>query len=199
MQLKPIFIQKEVPALVFPDRYLNFLTTTCLKREKKHCYEKHGSDISRKSNYATFYVTSPKGVSTVHSSYFHKTIHFLSVSDGPISTLSDIVIILRKSHETIFVTYFRKTKNICERCFWDVSEVSRKIHIFFEISLRRLKDVTQKTSFLRCFWGVLKTSQKRHHFWDVSERSLRYLSQWRPDWDLLETSHAGWVCFVINY
>ena len=34
MQLKSIFIQKEVPALV------KFLTTTFLKREKKHCYNK---------------------------------------------------------------------------------------------------------------------------------------------------------------
>ena len=141
MQLKPIFIQKEVPALVFSWQVSEFLTTTFLKREKKHCYEKHGSDISRKSNYATFYVTSPKGVSTVHSSYFHKTIHFLSVSDGLTSTLSDIVIIVRKSHETIFVTYFRKTKNICGRCFWDVSEVSRKIHLF---------------------WDMLETSKRRY-------------------------------------
>ena len=60
MQLKPIFIQKEVPVMVFPDSYLKFLTTTFLKREKKHCYKKRGSDIYRKSNYATFFVTSPR-------------------------------------------------------------------------------------------------------------------------------------------
>ena len=59
--------------------------------------------------------------------------------------------------------------------------------------MRRLKDVTKKTSLFRCIWDVLKTSQKRHLFWDVSERSLRYLYQWRSDWDLSETSHAGWV------
>ena len=64
--------------------------------------------------------------------------------------------------------------------------------IFLEIYLRRLKDVTQKTSFLRCFWEVLKTWQKRHLLWDVSERCLRYVSQWRSDWDLSETSRAGW-------
>ena len=40
MQLKPISIQKEVLALLFPDSYLKFLTTNFLKREKKHCYEK---------------------------------------------------------------------------------------------------------------------------------------------------------------
>ena len=40
MQLKPIFIQKEVRALVLPDSYLKFLATTFIKREKKHCYEK---------------------------------------------------------------------------------------------------------------------------------------------------------------
>ena len=120
----------------------------------------------------------------------HKTFHFLSVSDGLTSILSDIVISLRKSHEIIFVTYW-KTKNTCERCI----ETSQRRHgkdIFFEIYSRRLKDVTQKTSFLRCFWDVLKTSQKRHLSWDVSEMSLRYLSQWRSDLDLSETSHAGW-------
>ena len=121
----------------------------------------------------------------------NKTFHFLSVSDGPTSILSDIVITLRKSHEVNFVTYFLKTKNACERCFWDAQSRLGK-DIFFEICPRRLKDVTQKTSFLRCFWDVLKTSQKRHLFWDVSEMSLRYLSQWRSDWHLSETSHVGW-------
>ena len=64
----------------FPDSYLKFLTTTFLKREKKallweknHCYKKCGSDIYRKSTYATFFVTLPRfplfqqGVSTVYS------------------------------------------------------------------------------------------------------------------------------------
>ena len=59
--------------------------------------------------------------------------------------------------------------------------------------LRRLRDVTQKTYFLRCFSDALKTSEKIHLFSDVSERSLRYLSQWRSDGDLTETSHADWV------
>ena len=68
--------------------------------------------------------------------------------------------------------------------------------IFFEIYSRRLKDVTQKTSFLRCFWDVLRASQKSHLFWDVSKGCLRCLSQWRSDWDLSETSHAGWESFL---
>ena len=64
----------------FPDSYLKFWTTTFLKREKKallwekkYCYKKRGSDIYRKSTYATFFVTSPRfplfqqGVSTVYS------------------------------------------------------------------------------------------------------------------------------------
>ena len=59
--------------------------------------------------------------------------------------------------------------------------------------LRRLKDVAKKTSFLRCIWDISKTSQKRRLFWDVSEMSLRCLSQRRPNWDVSETSHAGWV------
>ena len=61
-----------------------------------------------------------------------------------------------------------------------------------EMFLRRLKDVTEKSSFLRCIWDVLKTPQKIHLFWDVSKRSLRCPSQWRSNWDVSETSHAGW-------
>ena len=64
---------------------------------------------------------------------------------------------------------------------------------FFEMFLRCLKGATKKTSFLRCIWDTLKTSQKSYFSWDVSKRSLRCLSQWRFDWDLSETSHAGWV------
>ena len=120
-----------------------------------------------------------------------KTFHFLSVSNGPTSFLSDIVISQWKSYEIAFVGYFWKIINIWGRCFSDGSKTSRKRR-FFEICSRRLKDVIQKTSFLRCFWDVLKTSQKRHLFWDVSKRSLRCLFQWRSDWDLSETSHAGW-------
>ena len=73
--------------------------------------------------------------------------------------------------------------------------------------LRRLIDVTKKTSFWRCIWDVLKTSQKRRLFWDVSERSLRCLSQRRSIWDISDTSHAGWVvcksnsekCWITDY
>ena len=119
----------------------------------------------------------------------HKIFSFLSVSDDFIRYC--VVITLRKSHEIIFVTYFWKTKILAR----DVFEKSQRRHgkdIFFEICFSRLKDVTQKTSFLRGFWDVLKTSQEGHLFWDVSEKSLRYLSQWRSDWDHSETSHAGW-------
>ena len=78
-----------------------------------------------------------------------------------------------------------------------------------EMFTRRLRDVTERTSFLRYPPRVLKTSHKRHFFWELlrrlkdvtkktsllrcSERSLRYLSQWRSYWDISETSHAGWV------
>ena len=124
----------------------------------------------------------------------HKTFHFLSVSDSPTSILSDIVMTLRKSHEIIFVwrifekpkilardvfetSQRRHGKDIFLRYAWDVLKTSH--NIFFEMFLRRLKDVTKKTSFLRRIWAVLKTSQKKYLFWDVSGRSLRYLSQWR--------------------
>ena len=107
----------------------------------------------------------------------HKAFHFLSVSDGARSILSDIVISLQKSHEIIFVTYFWKNKNTCERCFWDVSEICP----------RRPKDVTKKTSFLKCIWDVTKKTSLLRCFWDVSEislsmeiwlRSLRDISCW---------------------
>ena len=55
---------------------------------------------------------------------------------------------------------------------WDAFKTSqrcRKKDVFFEMYLRYLKDVSKKTSFLRC------------------------LSQRRPNWDVSETSHAGWV------
>ena len=67
----------------FTDSYLNFLTTTFLKREKEHCFKKNSIVMRKKStalrnvdqipivndNYATFYVTSPRFLyfSTVHS------------------------------------------------------------------------------------------------------------------------------------
>ena len=121
-----------------------------------------------------------------------KTFHFLSVSNGPTSILSDIVITLPESHETIFAGYFWKLQVIARDVF-ETSQRCHKIDIFFEVCSRPFRDVTQKTSFLRCICDVLKTSQKYHLFWDVSKRSLRCLSQWRSDWDLLETSHAGWV------
>ena len=61
MQLKPIFIQKEVPALVFSWQLSEIFNNNFFKErkkallwEKKHCYKKRGSDIYRKSNYARF-------------------------------------------------------------------------------------------------------------------------------------------------
>ena len=127
-----------------------------------------------------------------------KNFRFLTVSNGPKSIFSDIVITLRKSHETISVGYFWKITNACKGYFWDVSETSRNRHLFWDV-LRRLKDVTQKTSFLRRIWEVLKTSQKNNPFWDISERSLRCLCQWRSDWDLSETSHADWAPTFLSH
>ena len=42
-----------------------------------------------------------------------------------------------------------------------------------EMFLKRLRDMTEKTSFSRYVWDVLKTSCKRRLFWDVSETSYR--------------------------
>ena len=64
MQFKPVFIQKEVQALVFSRELFEIFNNKffneenkALLWEKKHCYKKRGSDIYRKSNYATFFVT----------------------------------------------------------------------------------------------------------------------------------------------
>ena len=57
----------------FPDSYLNFLTTTFLKREKKHCYKKKSIVIRNVDHMPianlNFYVTSPRFLyfSTAHS------------------------------------------------------------------------------------------------------------------------------------
>ena len=58
-----------------------------------------------------------------------KTFPFLSVSNGPTPTLSNISVTLRKSHETIFVGYFWIITNTCKRCFWGVSEMSQYRHL----------------------------------------------------------------------
>ena len=84
-----------------------------------------------------------------------KAFHFLIVSNGPTSILSGFVITLRKVTRNYFCGVF--------------------FMFLREMFLRRLRDVTEKTSFLRCFWDVLKTSQKVISFetflrgpWDVS-------------------------------
>ena len=125
----------------------------------------------------------------------HKIFHFLSVSDGPTSILSDIAINLR----FICLWHIFEKPKILARDVFERSQRRDGKDIFFEICSRRLKDVTQKTSFLRCFWDVLKTSQKRHLFWDFSKRSLRCLSQWKSDWDLSETSHSDLVTTTVKW
>ena len=47
-----------------------------------------------------------------------KTLHLLSVSNGPTSVLSDISITLRKSHGTIFVGYLAKWLSVCLWTKW---------------------------------------------------------------------------------
>ena len=62
-----------------------------------------------------------------------KTSHVLSVSNGLTSVLSDVLITMRKSHETIVVGYFLKIPNTCERCFWEFSEMSRNRNLFWDM------------------------------------------------------------------
>ena len=72
--------------------------------------------------------------------------HLLSVSNGPTSILSEISITLRKSHKTILRGIFEKSQ-ILVRHIFETSQRRNGIDIFFEVFLRRLKDVTKKTSF----------------------------------------------------
>ena len=116
--------------------------------------------------------------------------HFLSVSNGLTSILSDIIITLQKSYETIFAGYFEKLQILAR----DVFETFQRRHgmdIIFEICSRALKDITNDI-FFEMFLRRLKDVTKSHLFWDVSKRSLRCLSHWRSDWNLSETSYAGW-------
>ena len=67
-----IFIQNKVPALVFSWQLSKIFNNDFFKEhcyKKKSSYKKRGSDIYRKSNYATFYLTSPRFLyfRTVHS------------------------------------------------------------------------------------------------------------------------------------
>ena len=79
--------------------------------------------------------------------------HFLSVSNGPLSFLSDISNLnnpMEITRNQSFWGIFGKSQVLAR----DIFEMSQKRHgknIFFEICFRRLKDVTQKTSLLRCF------------------------------------------------
>ena len=78
-------------------------------------------------------------------------------------------------HETIFVWYFWIVTNTFKIYFWDISETSENKHLF-EISLRRLKDVTWKNIFFEMYLRRLKDVSKKisllRCFWEVFERFL---------------------------
>ena len=239
MQLKFIFILKEIPALVFPRQLSEIFSNNFFKGrkiallwEKKHCYKKRGTDIYRKSNYEIFYVTSPRFMysskalaqfivttgykvicsfisqnkllevvnNTLTIGFWRSlTCQISHVDINPFGRLNIYALLPQNDSffeyfwrsRICFIRYCNNPTEITRKHFCDVYSKNQKY--LREMFLRRLREVTEKTSFLRCIWDVLKTSQKRHLFWDVSERSLRYISQWRSDWDLSETSHAGWV------
>ena len=91
-----------------------------------------------------------------------------------------------------FIRYCNSPTEITRNHFCDVFSKNQKY--LRKISLRRLIEVTEKTSFLRYSRDASKTSHKRHLFWDVFERSLRYLSQWRSDRSLRDIScQLGWT------
>ena len=82
MQLKPIFIQKKVPALVFSWQLSEILNKKSSVTWKKYCYKKRGSDIYRKSTYATFFVTLSRFL------YFSKELAQFIVTTGIYSFIS---------------------------------------------------------------------------------------------------------------
>ena len=155
MQLKLIIIQKEVPTLVFSWHLSEILTTTFLKKEKKHCYKKRGSDIYRKSNYASFDLTSPR---------------FL--------LLRDVFETSQRSHGKyiFFEICSRCLKDVTEktyflRCIWDVLKMSQKSHLLWDVS----KSSPRCLSQWRSDWDLSETS---HAYWvrDSSRTRSRYFT-----------------------
>ena len=169
--------------------------------EKKHCYEKRGSDIYRKSTYATFFITLlrflcfskelaqfivTKGCFISRKISLKVVNHLLLIFDNPwiAKTLTgqtwlvDIYAMLPhnvsflgcfwRSH-VYFIRYCNKPTEITRNHFCDGFLENQKY--LREMFLRRLRDVTEKTSFLRYVRDVLKTSHKRHLFWNVFETS----------------------------
>ena len=69
-----------------------------------------------------------------------------------------------------FIRHCNKPQEITpQNYFCDMFLENQKY--LWEVFLRRLRDVTEKTSFLRYARDVLNTSHKRHYFWDVFETS----------------------------
>ena len=128
----------------------------------------------------------------MHCSSSQKTFHLLSISNGSTRILSNVSVTLWKSHKTIIVGYFWRIINTCDRCFWDVSEMSRNRHLFWDMHQTSQRHLTKDIFFEMSLIG-LKDVTKSHLFWDVSWKSLRCLSQWRSDWDLSKISRAAWV------
>ena len=72
-------------------------------------------------------------------------------------------------YHAYFIRYCNKPTEITRNHFCDIFLENQKY--LREMFLRRLRDVTEKTSFLRHARDVLKTSHKRNLFWDVFETS----------------------------
>ena len=104
-----------------------------------------------------------------------KTFHILSVCNCPTSFLWNILVTLRKSHETILWDIFEKSQILARHVFETFQRCHEK-DIFFEICSRRLKDVIQKTSFFEMFLKRLKDVTKKSSFlrcfWEVSKMPL---------------------------
>ena len=154
MQRKPISLFKKCfRHCCFPDSYLKFSTTFLMSiviRKKKR-----GSDIYRKSNYASFDLTSPR---------------FL--------LLRDVFETSQRSHGKyiFFEICSRCLKDVTEktyflRCIWDVLKMSQKSHLLWDVS----KSSPRCLSQWRSDWDLSETS---HAYWvrDSSRTRSRYFT-----------------------
>ena len=120
--------------------------------EKKHSYKKHGSDIYRKSNYATFLVTSRRFL------YFSKE-------------LAQFIISRKKSLKVVNNTYNWVLKIL------DLPKLSGRYQPTRQTSMIDIYAILpQNVSFLECFWRShvcfirycnSPTEITRNHFYDV--------------------------------
>ena len=160
-----------------------------------HCYKKCGSDIYQKSNYATFfhetltrflyfdsgYEKSLKAVNNTPATEIWRLLICQNCqmicrqhpNISPLILMTDLLVAMHCSQKTTF--HFL---SICKSPTSILSAWNHFCGIFLnshkyiqDIFLRRIRDVTEQTSFLRYVLDALETLHEKHHYWDVFETS----------------------------